>query len=420
MHYDTGASPVQRALPLKVLIGLAARNVGRNKARSALSLAAIAAGVAGLILSGGFVHDLIRQLGEFVIHSQSGHIQIAKAGYFESGTRFPGKYLMSPDDLRRAETGIPEKAEVMRRISFSGLASNGLSSYPIVGEGIEPDRESRLGTFMVLMEGRNLSPKDQYGALVGAGVARAMDLKPGSLISLVAPTVDGAMNTVDVEVTGIFQSYSKDYDERIVKISLARAQELLNTRGVNVLVLLLSDTRNTARVASLLVAEIKALGLEFRTWDQLNDFYRKTVDLYDRQFGVLRLIVLIMVILAVVGAVNMGVLERVGEFGTMRALGNTSWDVMRLVMLEGLLMGALGATIGVITGMGSAWVISQVGIPMPPPPNSNLAYTARILLLPSVIAGAFFVGAFATVLASVIPALRVSRLPVVEALRRLV
>ena len=81
-----GADTTRTRLPWKVLIGLAARNVGRNRWRSALSLAAIACGVAGLILSGGFVRDLIFQLGEAVIHSQSGHLQVAKAGYFELGS----------------------------------------------------------------------------------------------------------------------------------------------------------------------------------------------------------------------------------------------------------------------------------------------------------------------------------------------
>lgn len=405
----------------KVLVGLALRNVERYKRRSALSLAAIAAGVAGLILSGGFVNDLIRQLGEAVIHSQSGHLQIARSGFFEFGSRAPSKYLIAPGDAARV--GLKDEAHVqatMRRIGFSGLVSNGRSSYPIVGEGIEPEREAELGTFLVLQEGRMLGAADRYGALVGAGVARALDLKPGSVVSLVAPTVDEAMNTVEVEVVGTFQSFSKDYDDRTIKIPLRAAQELLNTEGINTVVVVLDDTSRTASVAAALRARVAGLGLELRTWDSLNDFYAKAVALYDRQFGVLRLIVLFMVLLAVTGAINVRVLERAGEFGTMRALGNRSSDVLWLVLVEGVLMGALGALIGTLLGSAAAWLVSYAGIPMPPPPNSNLEYTARIMLVPSVVAGAFFVGLIATVLASLGPAYRVSRLPIVEALRRLV
>jgi putative ABC transport system permease protein len=410
---------VRATLPYRQLTVLAARNVGRNKTRSALTLAAIACGVAGLILSGGFVQDILFQLGEALIHSQSGHVQIARAGYFDFGTRSPGKYLMSSDEAQRLGN-VPHVEEAMRRIAFSALASNGRSSYPIVGEGIEAAKEAKLGTSLVLLEGRMLSPKDRYGALVGAGVARTLDMKPGSLLSLVAPTIDGAMNTLDVEVVGTFQSFSKDYDDRVIKLSLGTAQELLNTQGVNVVVLLLDETRSTGAVVTALKDRLAGLDLELRTWDWLNDFYWKAVALYDRQFGVLRLIVLLMVILAVVGAINVAVLERAGEFGTMRALGNTAWDVIRLVVMEGLLMGVLGALLGVAIGCGLAWIVSAVGIPMPPPPNSNLDYTARIPVVPSVVGAAFLVGLFATVAASMLPALRVSRLPVVEALRRFV
>ena len=237
-------------LPWRVLVLLAVRNIGRNKGRSALSLAAIACGVAGLILSGGFVHDLIFQLGEAVIHSQSGHIQIAKAGYFDVGSRSPANYLLPPGQVRRVHAEeIPQVKLVARRLGFSGLLSNGRSSYPIIGEGVEADKEARIGTYMVLASGRRLSPQDPYGALLGAGVARAMNVAPGSSISLVAPTVDGAMNTVELQVVGTFQTYSKDYDDRAIQVPLATAQDLLNTTGVNVLAILLDETGHTARVA---------------------------------------------------------------------------------------------------------------------------------------------------------------------------
>lgn len=407
-------------LPWKALIGLGARNIGRNKRRSALSLAAIACGVAGLILSGGFVHDLIFKLGEAVIHSQSGHIQVAKSGYFDVGSRSPADYLLQPAQVRGVEAeGLRHVKLVAQRLAFSGLVSNGRSSYPIVGEGIEPEKEARIGTYMVLLNGRNLSAKNPYGVIVGAGVARAMSLVPGSSISLVAPTVDGAMNTVDLQVVGTFQTYSKDYDDRAVRLPLGTAQELLNTRGVNVLALLLDETRHTEQVARELRARITPLGLELRTWDQLNDFYWKTVALYDRQFGVLRLVVLIMVMLAVTGAINMGVLERTGEFGTMKALGNKRWDVARLVVIEAALMGLSGAFLGVAVGAGLGWLISTIGIPMPPPPNSNLGYLAQIRLGPGMLGGAFLVGASATLFASLPAAFRVSRLSIVEALRAL-
>jgi putative ABC transport system permease protein len=65
-----------------------------------------------------------------------------------------------------------------------------------------------------------------------------------------------------------------------------------------------------------------------------------------------------------------------------------------------------------------AGVASSIGIPMPPPPNSDLGYTARIALVPSVIFGAFAVGVMASVLAGVLAAVRMIRIPIVDALRQ--
>jgi len=170
-------------------------------------------------------------------------------------------------------------------------------------------------------------------------------------------------------------------------------------------------------VARILRRHAVGADLEVRTWEELNDFYQGAVAFYDREFGVLRLVILIMVLLGVANAVNMSAFERVGEFGTMRALGNRGRDISALVLTEGLLTGLIGATLGTALGMAIAIGASSIGIPMPPPPNSNLGYIARIPIVASVVVGAFFVGLGATVLASIVPAIRVSRIPVATALR---
>jgi len=71
----------------------------------------------------------------------------------------------------------------------------------------------------------------------------------------------------------------------------------------------------------------------------------------------------------------------------------------------------------VVLGMLLALIISAIGIPMPPPPNADPSYVAHIRLVPSVIAGAFLVGSIATIAAAILPAARVQRIPVVDALR---
>ena len=404
---------------LVMMLKLALRNVLRHKLRTAMTLAAIIVAVAGLILSGGFVEDIFVQLGEAVIHSQSGHLQIAKDGFFAEGSRQPEKYLIpDPASIGRRVASLEGVDDVMARLSFSGLLNNGRTDLPIIGEGIEPARETRLGTYLRIKAGRQLTAVDRYGILLGAGVAHALQLAPGNRATLLVGTPDGAMNVLEFEVTGVFESFSKDYDARVVKIPLAAARELLNTRGANLLVVTLKKTADTDRVAAEAQAILSGEGYAVVRWQVLNDFYSKTVALYDRQLGVLRLIVMLMVLLSVTNTVNMTVYERTGEVGTMRAMGNRSSFVFSLLVTESILLGLIGAVSGVVLGIGLAKLISLIGIPMPPPPNANLGYSARILVLPSVVASAFLVGSVATIAACVLPALRASRIPVADALRQ--
>jgi putative ABC transport system permease protein len=403
---------------VRSLLKLALRNVLRHRGRTALTLGSIVFGVVAVILSGGFIADTIVEFGESMIHSQSGHLQVSRQGYATFGSQSPEKYLMEqPEQLRRTLASMPGVDDVLLRISFSGLLGNGRSDWPIIGEGVEPDGEARLGSYVTLASGRQLKAGDKYAALIGQGVARALKLKPGDPITLLVSTAGGAANSLDLEVAGVFQTYSKDYDARALRIPLAAAQELLATTGAHTAVVVLKRTPDTDRIAAGLRKDLGSAGLELKTWVELNEFYAQTVALYHQQFGFLIIIVLIMLQLGVSNTINLGVYERVGEFGTMRAMGDSSERLRLLIISEGFILGLIGGAAGVILGTVLAAVISAIGIPMPPPPNADLGYTSRILLEPGGIAVAFAVGLVASVLASLLPARQVGRMEIAEALR---
>lgn len=401
------------------MLKLALRNVWRQKARTAITLAAIICGVASLILAGGFIQDIFVQLGEAIIHSQTGHLQVFRKGFPERGTRSPERFLIDhPELLAKQIAANPGVAVVMSRLYFSGLINNGRRDLAIVGEGIEPDKEAKLGSFLSISAGRQLADRDRDGILIGQGVAQSLAVKPGDRLTLVASTAEGAMNTLDFEVVGVFQSFSKEFDARAVRIPLAAAEDLLSTQGVNQLVVSLKHTEDTDRSLALLASQLAGGPYEAHSWRTLSDFYDKSVQLYRSQFGVLKLIILLMVLLSVANSVNMSVFERQSEFGTMQAIGDRSSVIFRLIVTESLVLGLTGAALGILLGCVAAWLISAVGIPMPPPPNANLGYTAAIRLVPANVLAAGGIGLAATCLAALFPAYRTSRIPVVEALRQ--
>ena len=403
----------------KILFSLALRNIFRQKVRTAATLAAIAIGVSGLILAGGFVNDIFIQLGKAIIHSQTGHIQITRAGYSDNKTRAPEKFQIKDGDELRSKlaTQIPGIEQTISRLGFTGVINNGRRDLGIVGEGIEPDGEAKLGTFLNYIEGRALTSADHDGIVVGDGVAKSLGLKIGDRVTIVMTLAAGAVNTLDFELVGIFQSFSKEFDSRAVRISLNVAKTLMDTDGIHMLVVQLSDTASTNATAASMKQLLANQGFDVTPWYALSDFYEKTVDLYDRQFGVLRLIILIMVLLSVINSMNMTLFERTREFGTIRAIGDRSDWVFRLIMIESFWLGLLGGLLGIILGCLAALGISAIGIPMPPPPNANLGYTALIRLDSTSVLTAGAVGFIASMLAAIIPARRAAKSDIVEALR---
>ena len=126
---------------------------------------------------------------------------------------------------------------------------------------------------------------------------------------------------------------------------------------------------DSERIANKLRKALNDQDLEIATWRELSDFYEKTTQLYDAQFGVLRVIIFFMVLLSVANSINMSLFERTREFGTLLALGEKPNGVFKLILTETVLLGALGAFFGILIGISVAWAVSLVGIEMPPPPQ---------------------------------------------------
>ena len=360
-------------------LDLALRNVRRQRGRSAFVVGAVALGVTALILAGGFIKDTIVELGDSIIYAQTGHLQLSRSGYREAASFDPEAYVIEDTEALRGELEAEQGVrQVLLRLYTAGLAGNGDSDWPVIIEGVEPERESALGSYINIAAGRRLADSDAFGVLLGAGVAQALELEPGDWMDVVATTVDGSMNSLEFEVVGTFQTFSKDYDAVALRLPLAAVQELLGVSGANVAVVELADTADTAALATALGDHFGARGFAVERWEELDPFYRQTVELYQQQFGFLIAVILLLVVLGVGTAMGMSIHERAAEF----------------------------------------LAISAVGIPMPPPPNSDLGYLSLIRLSLPVSLLAFGVGALAPLLAAVGPARRSVKMPIVDALQR--
>jgi len=150
----------------------------------------------------------------------------------------------------------------------------------------------------------------------------------------------------------------------------------------------------------------------------LADFYNKTVVLFSKQVDVVKLIIGIIIVLTISNTQTMSVLERTTEIGTSLAIGLRSSEIMKQFLMEGVLLGIAGGLAGIVLGYLVGAAISAIGIPMPPPPGMARGYTGQILISGALVRDAAILAVLTTLLASILPAWRASRLNVVDALRR--
>lgn len=397
---------------------IALRNLLRHRARSAISLSAIGFGVIAVLLAGGFIQWVLTATRETTIYARLGHIQIVRPGYFEAGAADPFAYLLpvrSP--VFDALATMQEVKLVAPRLAFSGLVSHGDSTQSFLGEGVEPQKERELSRYLFLAKGHGLSADDPTGALLGEGLAASLGVDIGDKIVLLANTASGGVNAVELHVRGLFYSSSKAFDDSALRVPLPIAQKLLRVSGAHVWVVLLNATDDTDAVTQSLRARFADAKLQFVPWSDLADFYRKTVVLFRKQVGLVQLVIALIIVLSISNTLVMSVLERTGEIGTLMALGLRRRHVLRLFAAEGVLLGAIGATSGLIVGLALAHVLSSVGIPMPPPPGMNRGFTGEILVTWPLAANAFALALVTTMLASIYPAWKASRLVIVDALR---
>jgi len=399
-------------------IFLAARNIARQRRRSAFALAAIAFGVAALIVANGFIDWIMFKHRETTITSQYGHIQVTRKGYFEEGTADPFAYLLPTNAPELdAIARLPAVRVLGQRLAFSGLVSIGDETVSFVAEAVEPDKEQLLSSSLRIPKGANLSVDEPNGIILGLGLAANLGVDVGDKVVLIANTAKGGVNAVDCRVRGFFSTMSKAYDDVALRVPLPIAQKLLKVDGAHVWALLLEDTEQTRPTLTMLRERFANRDLVFTEWIELADFHVKAVSLFNKQVGVMRFIIAVIIVLSISNTMMMTVMERTSEIGTSMALGLTRRKILRMFLIEGAMLGAIGGLLGLAFGSVLAWVISAIGIPMPPPPGQSWGFVGEVLVSPVLCVEAFMLAVASTLLASAYPARKASRMVIVDALR---
>lgn len=298
---------------------------------------------------------------------------------------------------------MPQVAAVSPMVSAAGLAVRGEASRAIALMGVELERYDRIVKLRskVVAGTARLEPGE---GLIGLELAQDLGVQVGDRIGIVANGVEDALR-----ITALVDLGVKDLNRRTVIVPLRTAQSLVGLPG--------SATGLDLALHDIWAAQDLAGGLSARwpykaeSWQQANAQLVSALNAQSVSTSVIRGVVMIVVVLGIASVLVVSVVQKQREIGILRAMGATRGQVLRVFLLQGLVVGALGSALGVLLAVALIWLFTHFVRGSDGLPLFNITLDAGLALR---------IAALATVcglLASVAPARRASRLDPAQAIR---
>ena len=398
------------------------RSLFRQRRRTTMTLVVITFGIGSLLITLGHTSYIDWGLKESTIHSETGHLQVYNQDFFTTEEEtILANGLEEVQTLRQGLEALLDVQLVQARIDLMGLISNGDKSVAFVGKAVEPVKEKQLrGLFTMTgaMYDSLIAHQGEDVVALGRGLAQSLNVEVGDWVTLMTSTADGALNAVDLRVADTFTGFASEYEKRAILMELSTAQRLLVTDKVGHLVVTLDRTDHTDRAFAEINDWAKSQGrpIVLKKWIEQAAYYKQVRQFFQQITGFISLILLVIVFFATANTIVMAIVERTREIGTLLSVGTSRFQTLKMFLFEGLFLGILGGLLSAGFAWAMAALINHAGLTMPPPPGHTEGYELLVrneTVNYIVVFGATVITA---VVSSLLPAFRVTRMKIVDAL----
>ncbi len=310
-----------------------------------VSIAGISLGVAILIIVMAVMNGFDQDLKDRLIGMRS-HLSVEREGPFTEHERVIG-FLKKTEGVRAASPFVQGEAVIQKGEWGAGILVRGVDTrreksvsklYGYFTEGTLPDRAGAAAIGSVLADKARLALGSEFSILSGSSK------KP-----------------MTFRVEGIFSSGMYEYDERLVFMGLKDAQELFGIApAVSGLSVRLEDADGAARDRNRIQ---KGLGREYfvMSWMDMNKALMGALRLEKTVMFLILALIILVASLNVAGSLTILVISKTKDIGVLKALGMTSFDLVKVFALNGFFLGAGGALAGLAAGMGGCYLIQRYG-----------------------------------------------------------
>jgi putative ABC transport system permease protein len=380
----------------------------------------VAFGAAGLLIFQGFNEGIFSSYRENTIRVRYGHGEVFTRGYLTKKVEEPWKmWFENPNDLEAKLRAVPHVRNVFPRVTFYAFLTKGGVNLTGRGEGVVAAQEAKFFSAMNFIEGTDLDrAEDPKAALIlGKGLAASLNAKVGDSLTVLAQTVNGQLNGVELKICGIFHTGSNEFDNTFFRTELSTAQSLLDTTRVERFTLETDGVDVWPEVdAEIEKAIPEAEAQSFEELDRI--YYGNSVVFLNSQFAFIRIIMLLIVALGIFNTIAAGLVERSGEIGALRANGETRARVFLILLFESGFLGLLGGACGILLALLIQHTVLRNGVLMPPGPGITRTFRVFVQILPTHYAQALLLPAAATVVAALLPIRKLIRATIPSLLRQ--
>jgi len=408
------------------LFKIAFRNLLRYKRRTLLTASLVTIGVVFVLLfisiSGSFKNMMVGQMTD----SMLGHLEVHRKGYLASIDNLPLNLNLSTQAYKKLEGILKQQPEVEAfspRIKFGGMFSTFVETTNIRLNGVYPDREFKTVPLLpsrLINSGEKSLEKGEIW--VPDLMSKAMGVKIGDTVVIVATNKDGSVNGKQFKVSGVLESITGP-GGRDGYIHIEDAKEVLRMEEMEIseVAIRLKNFGQlhafSDKLEGLLSGELNKQGkpiYEVQTWEQLSPFYN-IARMIDVMAFFIKLMLIAVVLVSIMNVMIMAVYERIREIGTIAAIGTLPGKILSMFVLEGLFLGTMGALVGDLIGVIIILILNRVGITFDFGRQTGLVLSATIGPMNVVVISLIVI--FISVVASLQPAFKASRMEPIKALR---
>lgn len=344
------------------MLKLAWRNMWRNWRRTAIALIAIVMGLILLLFFDAFIKGSDQAIFGNAVRLYGGNLQVHADGFRAKANRLPLLPLDNTDSVIQTVRAQPEVSSVSSRIATAGIMSNRGDSMPVSITAIQPSLEAPLSLQAEhVTQGRFLADGDGDAILIGQTLADYLHVTVGDRVVLLGRSKNELMRQHTMTVVGIYDLNTPEVEKSAVFIPLTDAQTLYNLRNqATEVTIFLHDVAMENSTMTTLQQQLP--NYEVDSWQTLKPEIRETIQTKLAFTSFIGLVVLIIAGIGILNLMLMAVFERTREMGVLAALGMKGRQIMALFLLEGTLIGVIGAVIGCVLGGLLIGLVGQVGI----------------------------------------------------------